>query len=99
MKQLFAIIITLIISALPLSAQNATPDSIEHEVLLETTKGNIRVKLYNDTPIHRDNFLKLVKEGFYDGLLFHRIIPDLYKPTSFELIETPPLIEVPSWNI
>ncbi len=76
MKQLFAIIITLIISALPLSAQNATPDSIEHEVLLETTKGNIRVKLYNDTPIHRDNFLKLVKEGFYDGLLFHRIIPD-----------------------
>lgn len=51
-------------------------DSIEHEVLLETTKGNIRVKLYNDTPLHRDNFLKLVRQGFYDGLLFHRIIPD-----------------------
>ena len=76
MKHLFYIIIALIISTLPLSAQNTTPDSIEHEVLLETTKGNIRVKLYNDTPIHRDNFLKLVKEGFYDGLLFHRIIPD-----------------------
>lgn len=57
-------------------AQTLTTDSIEHEVLLETSKGNIRVKLYNDTPIHRDNFLKLVRQGFYDGLLFHRIIPD-----------------------
>lgn len=57
-------------------AQTLTTDSIEHEVLLETSKGNIRVKLYNDTPIHRDNFLKLVRQGFYDGLLFHRVIPD-----------------------
>lgn len=56
-------------------AQTAT-DSVEHEVLLETTKGNIRVKLFNDTPIHRDHFLSLVKRGFYDGLLFHRVIPD-----------------------
>lgn len=58
-----------------LQAQTVT-DSVEHEVLLETTKGNIRVKLYNDTPIHRDHFLSLVKRGFYDGLLFHRVIPD-----------------------
>lgn len=57
-------------------AQTLTTDSIEHEVLLETSKGNIRVKLYNDTPIHRDNFLKLVRQGFYDGLLFHRVIPN-----------------------
>ena len=61
---------------LNVGAQTLTTDSIEHEVLLETTKGNIRVKLYNDTPIHRDNFLKLVRQGFYDGLLFHRVIPD-----------------------
>ena len=45
-----------------------------HEVLLETTEGNIRVVLYDDTPIHRDNFLKLVGEQFYDSLLFHRVI-------------------------
>jgi len=44
------------------------------EVLLETTEGNIRVMLYDDTPIHRDNFLKLVSEQFYDSLLFHRVI-------------------------
>jgi len=43
-------------------------------VLLETTMGNIKLKLYNETPLHRDNFVKLVKEGFYDGLLFHRVI-------------------------
>ena len=43
-------------------------------VCLETSMGNIRVKLYNDTPKHRDNFIKLVKEGIYDNVLFHRVI-------------------------
>lgn len=43
-------------------------------VLIETDFGNITVRLYNETPRHRDNFIKLVKEGFYDGLLFHRVI-------------------------
>lgn len=43
-------------------------------VEFETTMGNIVVELYNDTPLHRDNFLKLVKEGYYDGVLFHRVI-------------------------
>lgn len=47
---------------------------MRHEVLLETNKGNILIALYNETPLHRDNFLKLVKSGFYDGLLFHRVI-------------------------
>ena len=43
-------------------------------VKMETTMGNIVVKLYNETPAHRDNFVKLVKEGYYDGTLFHRVI-------------------------
>lgn len=43
---------------------------------METTMGVIRLALYDDCPIHRDNFLKLVDEGFYDGLLFHRVIRD-----------------------
>ena len=46
------------------------------EVLLETTEGNIRIALYNETPLHRDNFLKLVKMHVYDSLLFHRGIKD-----------------------
>lgn len=43
-------------------------------VKLETTMGNITVALYNETPKHRDNFIKLVKEGIYDSTLFHRVI-------------------------
>ena len=39
-----------------------------------TTEGNFTVRLFGDTPKHRDNFLKLVREGFYDGVLFHRVI-------------------------
>jgi peptidylprolyl isomerase len=44
------------------------------KVKLETSLGDIVVELYNETPQHRDNFVKLVKEGFYDGVLFHRVI-------------------------
>lgn len=41
---------------------------------IETTAGNIKIRLFDDTPRHRDNFLKLAREGFYDGTLFHRVI-------------------------
>lgn len=41
---------------------------------IKTTAGDIKIRLYDDTPQHRDNFLKLAKEGFYDGVLFHRVI-------------------------
>jgi peptidyl-prolyl cis-trans isomerase B (cyclophilin B) len=44
------------------------------DVLLETSKGNIQIRLSNETPLHRDNFLKLVKMHYYDGILFHRVI-------------------------
>jgi cyclophilin family peptidyl-prolyl cis-trans isomerase len=43
-------------------------------VVVSTDLGDIKVKLYNETPLHRDNFLKLAGEGFYDGVLFHRVI-------------------------
>ena len=43
-------------------------------VLIETTAGNIRVALSDDTPMHRNNFLRLVSQGYYDGTLFHRVI-------------------------
>lgn len=45
-------------------------------VEIETTLGRMKVQLYDETPQHRDNFVKLVKSGFYDGLLFHRVIKD-----------------------
>lgn len=43
-------------------------------VLIKTTKGDITVKLYNDTPSHRDNFIKLINEGWYNNSPFHRVI-------------------------
>lgn len=45
-------------------------------VLISTTLGDMKVKLYNETPVHRDNFIKLVNEKFYDGVVFHRVIKE-----------------------
>lgn len=46
------------------------------QVLIQTDLGDILIELYNETPQHRDNFIKLVSEGYYNGSLFHRVIPD-----------------------
>lgn len=46
------------------------------KVKIQTTLGDIIVRLYDETPQHRDNFVKLAKEGYYDGTLFHRVIKD-----------------------
>ncbi|MBQ9217403.1 MAG: peptidylprolyl isomerase [Muribaculaceae bacterium] len=51
-------------------------------VELKTSMGDIVVALYNETPKHRDNFVKLVKEGYYDGVLFHRVIKDFMIQTG-----------------
>ena len=48
----------------------------ETVVVIETSMGTIKAKLYNDTPKHRDNFIKLVNEGWYNGSNFHRVIKD-----------------------
>lgn len=52
------------------------------QVKLETSMGDIVVKLYAETPQHRDNFIKLVNDGFYDGVLFHRVIADFMIQTG-----------------
>ena len=48
----------------------------ETEVVIETTMGTIELKLYNETPKHRDNFISLANEAYFDSLLFHRVIPN-----------------------
>ena len=63
------IITTLFACSLFIKAQDK-----ETIVLIDTNKGKIKVKLYNDTPKHRDNFIKNVENKIYDGLLFHRVI-------------------------
>ncbi|MBR5687320.1 MAG: peptidylprolyl isomerase [Prevotella sp.] len=49
-------------------------EQTRRQVLIETTMGDIRIELYDETPLHRDNFIRLAEAGFYDGLLFHRVI-------------------------
>ncbi len=48
----------------------------DHLVTISTPQGTMRAVLYDQTPRHKENFLKLAKEGFYDGTTFHRVIPD-----------------------
>ena len=62
-------------------SQNANSDK-RMNVEIKTSLGDIVVSLYNETPKHRDNFLKLVKEGYYDGVLFHRVIKDFMVQTG-----------------
>jgi len=57
-------------------ANKVPVDSNEIHFVIETTMGTMKGKLYNSTPIHRDNFIKLSKEKFFDSLLFHRVIKD-----------------------
>ena len=74
------LLLTGLLMAFSLLAQ---PDSVitkkdrkKRDVLLQTSMGDIVIRLSDSTPLHRDNFLKLVKTGFYDSLLFHRVIKD-----------------------
>ncbi len=63
----------ILISALILAVATPAISQSSH-VTIETTAGNIRIVLFDDTPVHRDNFLRLADEHFYDSLLFHRVI-------------------------
>ena len=68
-KQALAILLMVVFYA-------CSPKSNEPIVLIKTNYGNIKLKLYNQTPAHRDNFIKLAKEGYLDSTLFHRVIKD-----------------------
>ena len=64
------------------AAKDKNKDNKMTRVELQTSMGNIVVALYNETPQHRDNFIKLVNEGYYDGVLFHRVIKDFMIQTG-----------------
>ncbi len=68
---LFFLIITVTSCS---NAEKKYPDIENSVVRIETSYGNIDIMLYNETPLHRDNFLGLIEDGFYDDLLFHRVI-------------------------
>ena len=54
--------------------QKQTKKEKQTMVLISTSMGDMKAVLYNETPAHRDNFIKLAKEGYFNGLLFHRVI-------------------------
>ena len=79
MKRNLIVLLTILVCGLTGCKSGQKKDgNMEKETKLkiETSAGDIIVKLYNETPQHRDNFIKLAKEGTYEGTLFHRVIKD-----------------------
>lgn len=76
------LLLSLTVSIFCIAALHAQTDSTvrkkdrKKDVLLQTSMGDITIRLSDSTPLHRDNFLKLVKMHYYDGILFHRVIKD-----------------------
>jgi len=82
-RALLSAVAALVLSIPTMSATTpATTPSTAIDVEVSTTAGDFVIELYNDTPLHRDNFIKLVNEGFYNGLLFHRVIKDFMVQTG-----------------
>ena len=67
-------VITVLLAACGAGSKKSNDMEKRTQVKIETTMGDIVVELYNETPKHRDNFIKLAKEGMYDSTLFHRVI-------------------------
>ena len=74
MKQILLFLLLLLTT--PTFAQSSSTASLNQDIEIEfkTTMGDFRVRLFSDTPIHSQHFAQLVREGYYDGLLFHRVI-------------------------
>ncbi len=78
MKKIIALLVLLLVFCACKAEKKMTPFSSVSDddtiVLIETSSGDIKVKLYSDTPKHRDNFIKNIKEHMYDGIIFHRVV-------------------------
>jgi len=78
MKKIFILSLMFVFAVQMYAQEDMAPEAESREpeilILMKTTKGDIKIKLYEKTPLHTDNFMKLVEEKFYDNLLFHRVI-------------------------
>jgi peptidylprolyl isomerase len=75
-KVLISITLTILMSMASINAAEKPSNNKDVMVELSTEFGTMKILLYGETPKHRDNFLKLVEQGFYNDLLFHRVIKD-----------------------
>jgi len=76
MKKTLLLLLGICIAFTSFAKKDKGDDKYKNKVKIETEYGNIVMALYDNTPQHRDNMIKLVKEGFYDSTLFHRVIPE-----------------------
>ena len=72
----YTFLMLLVLVIVGISCGNTEQKKDNTLVLIRTDFGDIKLKLYDDTPEHKNNFVKLVEEGFYNNLLFHRVIED-----------------------
>ena len=92
-KALFLIVISFVASASFKSPYAANSEEIR--LVIVTDFGTIKLKLYNETPAHRDNFVKLIKEHYFDSLMFHRVIQNfMIQGGDPDSKNAPPLIEL-----
>lgn len=77
-KLILSSFLFLALSAGPVAAQTSAPTSADGDtyVTVSTNMGDFTLLLYNDTPLHRDNFIRLCSDSTYNGVLFHRVIKD-----------------------
>lgn len=98
MKKLF----TLTLLLLTVSIAFAKPPKNQY-VRIRTSYGDCIIRLYNETPLHRDNFIKLAKQGFYNGTLFHRVIQNFMiqggDPDSRDTSKTKPGAELGNGDV
>ena len=99
---LFLIIVTFLISASFKFPNRANSEEIK--LMIVTDFGTIKLKLYNETPVHRDNFVKLIKAHYFDSLMFHRVIQNfMIQGGDPDSKNAPPLIELgnggPGYNL
>ncbi len=73
-KQFLAIVLLILVSLTSCNVNQRKGSNQEVQVIIETEYGTIRAKLYNETPIHRDNFIKKIELGAYNDVIFHRVI-------------------------
>ena len=76
MKKYFFLVVLIMMGLSLLSCSDSKRDAIgKTEIVIETSRGNITARLYDDTPVHRDNFIRMIEAGVYDNLIWNRIVP------------------------
>ncbi|MGZ8510310.1 MAG: peptidylprolyl isomerase [Chitinophagaceae bacterium] len=76
MRKIFVLLIGILIAQVGSAQKEVVVKKKDRkkDILLQTSMGDILIRLSDSTPLHRDNFLKLAKQGYYDSMLFHRVI-------------------------